>query len=388
MWGKKRIYLDTAAATPVDKRVRAAMAPFLTAEFGNPSSIHAEGVTTAKAVSEARKKIGKILGVQADEIIFTSGGTEANNLAILGSAGPIVTTNVEHKSVLEAARAAGRRGRGVTFLPVDETGLVQPSDLALTLEQQPDTTLVSIIYVHNEFGTVQPVKALAKVIREFKRRTGRPASAPPYLHLDACQAARFFDCSLERLGADLLTLNGGKMYGPKGVGCLVVRRGIEIAPRQYGGGQERGRRSGTENVAGIVGLAQALQFCAEEREAETAKLTLARDELITGLLALPETRLNGHPTLRSPNNVNISFGTLDAEQLVIELDTRGIAASAGSACATGTGDDSYAILALGGTPERARSAVRFSLDRGTSRRQLAKVVEACAEIIKKLTSSF
>ena len=382
----KRIYLDSAAATPLDKRVEAAMRPWLSKNFGNPSSVHAEGLAAARAVGEARKQIAGLLGAQPDEIIFTSGGTEANNLAILGGAskGGLITTKIEHPSILRPAEATAKAGFPVIYLPVDQFGLVSPKDLAAALGRLP-TAEVSIIYLQNEIGTIQPIGPLAKVIRDFKKAksSAPPANRRPIFHLDACQAPRFLDCSATKLGVDLLSLNSGKIYGPKGVGCLYRRRGLSLAPRQLGGGQERDLRSGTENVAGIVGFAAALAICAAQRADESERLAKLRDRLIVGLTSLPGARLNGHPRQRSPNNVNISFAGVEAEQMVIELDARGIAVSAGSACASPAGDESYVIMALGRNRIEAQSAVRFTLGREISGRQIVEVIKAVAAIIHK-----
>ncbi len=390
MLRRNRIYLDTAAATPLDRRVRAAMAPYLAREFGNPSSLHQEGVAAATAVAAARERVAQTIGAHADEIIFTSGGTEANNLAVFGCGGSVITTTIEHSSVRAAAQALGREGVPVIFLNVDEEGRVDPERLREALQAQPTTRLVSIIYAHNEIGTIQNVKGLAKVIRDFRKaRHQEPGVGNfPYFHLDACQAPRFLEVNVARLGVDLLTLNSGKIYGPKGVGCLYVRRGVKLEPRSWGGGQEAGRRPGTENVAGIAGFAKALELAAAERVAESARLTTLRDRLIAGLAALPDSQLNG-PTGadRLPNNVNLSFSGIEAEQAVIELDARGLAVSSGSACASSRHEASYVILALGRSREAAASSIRFSLGRETTGRDIDRTIAAVSAVITKLRTN-
>lgn len=374
----KHIYIDTAAATPLDKRVERAMRPYLGRYFANPSSIHAEGVAAAKAVSVAREQVAKSLAAHADEIIFTSGGTEANNLALMGLVQikpvHIITTKIEHASVLEPFKQLEKRGVEVTYLPVNQDGLLDPKVLAAAIK--PETKLISIGYVNSEIGVMQPITEIAKVIRKFRQEN---KTLFPYLHLDACQAPRFLELNVEKLHADLLTLGSGKIYGPKGVGCLFVRRGVPLDPMLFGGGQEKGRRSGTENVPGIVGFAQALALAAREREKESKKLTALRDYFIAELLKIPGTILNGSATNRIANNINISFKNIDAELLVLRLDAAGIACSTGSACSTHLKNESHVVAALGGDPARASSAIRFTLDRTTTKSDLKYVLK----VIKK-----
>jgi cysteine desulfurase len=374
MWWKKRIYLDTAAATPVDKRVARAMRPYFARQFGNASSLHEEGVAAAKALSASRRRVAELIGAHADEIIFTSGGTEANNTALFGLAGNIrsqtphiLTTSIEHPSVTEPAKRLG-----AIFVEVGENGIIDSDEIKKALT--PETKLVSVIYASNELGTIQPIRELAKVIRHF-RRTLNPASAmppPPYLHIDACQAPRFLDLNVERLGVDLMTLNGSKIYGPKGVGCLYVRRGVPLLPLVLGGGQERGYRAGTENVAAIVGFTEALSLSASLKEAESARLTALRERLRAGLQKIPGLRFNGHPEERLPHHLNISLAGLEAEQVVLELDAKGIAASAGSACSSNKDGAPYDII-----------GVRFSLGRETSTREIDYVVKIINQIVTK-----
>ncbi len=363
----RRIYLDTAAG------------------FGNPSSIHSSGVKARRAVETARAAIASILGAQADEIIFTSSGTEANNLAILGMARHrvsqghsvsgvhIITSAIEHASVLEPCRALERQGLTLTYLSVKPDGLVDPAVLAKAL--RPDTILVSIAYANNEIGVIQPIRELTKVIRNFKRSS--------YFHTDGCQIPRFLNLDVRKLGVDLMTLNSDKIYGPKGVGMLYCRRGLTLTPLVYGGGQEQGRRSGTENVAGIVGFAKALERCVKLREKESARLSKLRDYFIRRLLKLKGTTLNGSLVARLPNNVNVSFTGTDSEFVVLNLDAAGVACSSGSACSTQTKDASYVIEALGQTPDQARGAVRFTLGRDTAKRDLEYVLKILPDILQR-----
>lgn len=383
----RKVYADTAAATPSDKRVLKAMLPFLSGSFGNPSSIHGPGVAAGRALAAARAKVAKLIGAHPDEIVFTSGGTEANNLAINGVNGAaknnqnikcrtpnnsIITASLEHASVLEPAKKLGAK-----IIKVGETGIVEAQEIkkALTLARHsggPETKLVSVIYANNEIGTIQPIREIAKMIRNFRKSNPYTLTPIPYFHIDACQAPRFLDINVARLGVDLMTLNSGKIYGPKGVGCLFVRRGVRLDPLLLGGGQEAGRRSGTENVAGIVGFAEALSLCEKLKEKETKKLTILRDRLIRGLLKIEGVKLNGDPIRRLPNNVNVSFPILEPEQMVIELDALGIAASAGSACSSNKLNEAYDTI-----------GVRFSLGRETMAADIDYIIKSVKIILNK-----
>jgi len=388
---RQRIYLDTAAATPMDKRVIKAMTPYFSRDFGNPGSLHLEGVIASKTLAFARDKIAKILDTHSDEIIFTSGGTEGDNLAIIGvargllahkkiaSPGHIITTATEHRAVLEAGAVLEREGWAVTYAPVDEDGLLNLKAFKEAL--RPETVLVSVMYANNEIGTIQPIKEVAKILRHFRKERGE--NRLPYLHTDACQAPRFLPLSVEKLGVDLLTLNGSKIYGPKGVGCLYIKRNTFLNPLLVGGGQELGRRSGTENVAGAVGLATALEIADKEREKESAKLSVLRDYFIEKILILPGTHLNGGQSERLPNNINITFDKVFGELMVLRLDAKGIACSIGSACSSHKKDDRHVIMALGKTANEADNAVRFTLGRATTKKDLDFVIEAIKDILNK-----
>ncbi|MBI4136175.1 MAG: cysteine desulfurase [Candidatus Vogelbacteria bacterium] len=398
--GRTYIYLDTAAATPVDGRVLAAMRPYLARDFGNPSSIHDSGVKARRAVETARAGIASILGAQADELIFTSGGTEANNLAILGiighrvsqghsvSGAQIITSTIEHASVLEPCRALERQGLTLTCLPVRNDGLVDPAELKRAL--RPETILVSIAYANNEIGVIQPLREITRVVRKFRNVKHRVSHmvcdtrcCTPIFHTDACQAPRFLDLDVRHLGVDLMTLNSAKIYGPKGAGCLYVRRGVDLSPLVYGGGQERGYRSGTENVVGIVGFSAALELGVKLREKESVRLSKLRDYFVARLLKLEGVFLNGSPTARLPNNVNVSFAGTDSEFVVLNLDAEGVAVSSGSACSTHLKDSSYVIEALGGGRERALAAVRFSFGRDTTKHDLDYVLKILPGILSR-----
>jgi cysteine desulfurase len=381
----RRIYLDTAAATPLDPRVAQAMRPLERRLFGNATSLHAEGVAANRALDAARAKIASLLGARPDEIIFTSGGTESNNLILRGLGGPFVTSAIEHSSVRETARTLEQAGTPAIYLPVDEHGLIAPRDLRAALARQPETKLISLIYAQNEIGTIQDIRELAKVIRDFRKSRSAPASGSPFpvFHLDACQAARFLELRVSTLGVDALSLNAAKIYGPKGVGLLYVRRGINLVSLATGGGQEGGRRSGTENVAGAVGLAAALELAVERRATESKKLNNLRTGFIKGLLAIPGVTINGAGPEQLPHLVNVTLPLLSAEQWVLELDARGVACSAGAACAAARAEASYVIMALGRSEAAAERSLRFSFDRSTTAADLRFVLNLIKTIVQK-----
>ncbi len=373
----KPIYLDTAAATPLDPRVAKMMSKFQVERWENPSSLHTGGAAVGAAVAEARQELAQLIGALPDEIVFTSGGTESNNLAVRGApAGEIMVSAIEHASVLAPAVTRGE----VVVLPVDETGLINLNQFKLLLNK--NTSLVSIIYAHNEIGTIQPVKELAKIIRHHRARFNTPL---PYFHLDACQAPRFLNLNVRQLGIDLMTLNAGKIYGPKGVGALFVRRGVKLTPLILGGGQESGRRSGTENGPGIIGFTTALKLATMARVKESKKLSALRDYVSRRVLSeIADVSLNGQSRERLPNNLNFSFAGVLGEQVVIELSAVGIAASTGSACSSPKHDSAYVILALGKNLDQARGAVRFTFGRETSKKDLDYLIKHLKIIITKL----
>ncbi|MBU6414693.1 cysteine desulfurase [Patescibacteria group bacterium] len=401
----QEIYLDHAATTYLDPRVKSAMDLYWEEEFGNPSSLYRTGRRAKDALDGARASVARMLNAKPDEIIFTGGGTEAINLAIFGGAhfysnilknvgmsrGHLITSKIEHHAVLRSCEALEKEGFEVTYLNVDENGLVNPEDVKRAL--RPDTILVSVMYANNEIGTIEPIEEIAQIIREYREEKRKLVAEGdknvherlPLFHTDACQAAGALDVNVQKLGVDLLAFNGSKMYGPKGVGCLYVRRGVQLKPLIYGGGQERGMRSGTENVPGIIGFAKAFEIAHEEKEKENKRLTKLRDYFISELQTrIPKVVLNGHPTRRLPNNVNVSVLDIEGEAVILHLDSYGIAISTGSACTSESLDPSHVILALGRPYEYAHSSLRFTLGRRTTKEDLDYVLEVLPEIVEKL----
>ena len=383
----KQIYLDHAATTPLDPRVLAEMQPYFFDIAANPSSFHTPGLRAKEAVTAARQSIAKTLNVREDEIIFTSGGTESNNLALLGiirahadKGKHVITSSIEHPSVLELLMHVQKKGEiELTILPVDRNGSVDPVAVASAL--RPDTVLVTVMMANNEIGTIEPIADIGREILKWRKTHITPL---PFFHTDACQAAGVLDLDVEKLHVDLLTLNGAKIYGPKGMGLLYVRRAVKIEPLFRGGGQEKNYRSGTENVPGIIGLAKALEIIQEEKDAENARLTVLRDRLIQGLLTVPKTVLNGHPTDRLPNNVNISFLDIEGEAAVLYLDAEGVYISTGSACASLSLDPSHVILATGLSYEAAHGSLRFTLGRATTAQDIEHVIAVMPGIVERL----
>lgn len=380
------MYLDHAATTPIDPRVQAEMLPFIQDTFGNPSSFHMIGKHAKDALEEARARVAQIIGARADEVIFTSGGTESDNLAVLGFARKnrdqgthILTTKVEHQAVIESMRQLEKEGFEVEYIEVDKLGLVDPEDVAKALRE--DTILVSIIFGNNEIGTISPIAEIGKIISSARKEKKTKA----VFHTDACQVLGTLALNVQDLQVDMMTINSSKIYGPKGVGALYVKRGLKIQPLQFGGIQEGGKRPGTENVIGIMGFARAVEIADQEREQYVEKVTPLRDKLIKGLLeVVPKTRLNGHETNRLPNNVNISFMDVEGEALLLYLDAKGIYASTGSACTSATLDPSHVILALGLPYEVAHGSLRFTLGRDTTEEDIDYVIETLPPLVEKL----
>lgn len=372
-----RIYLDYAAATPVDPRVERAMRPFLRTAFGNPSSVHAEGRAARHAVESARKNVADAIGARPDEIVFTNGVTEAINLALRGALAAasdrahVVTIATEHKASIEALRDVA----DVTIVPVAPDGSIDPDAIMAAI--RPETALVTVMYANNEIGTVAPIAEIGKRIDKLRRAT---KSVYPLFHTDAAQAAQYCDLDVTRLHVDLMSLSGQKMYGPKATGALFVESGTPIAPILFGGGQEHGLRPGTEHVAGIVGFATALTIAAHDHEAASKKAVKLRDRMIDALCVTPGTRLNGSHTNRLPNNINVSIAGVDGEALVMYLDERGIAASTASSC-TGAQSMSHVLRALGLTEAEVKGSIRFSLGRGTKKRDIDRTVAAVTECL-------
>ena len=379
----QRIYLDHAATTPLRPEVRAAMEPYLSADgFGNPSSLHADGQRAKRALDAARDTLACALGAQFSEITFTSGGTEADNAALVGvmlargRGSHLITTQIEHEAVIETARFLEKLGFSVTYLPVDEQGRVAPRSVADALTDR--TALVSVMHANNEVGTVQPLREIADLVHAHEA----------YLHTDAVQTFSQLPVNVHDLGVDLLSVSAHKIYGPKGVGALYVRSGIPIEPLLHGGGQERERRAGTENVPAIAGFGEAVRLLLPEREAVAARLTLLRDTFLAALRQrVPSIVLNGHPAERLPNNINLSFPGLDAETLLLTLDRAGISASSGSACTSGSIEPSHVLTAMGLPDDRVNSAIRLTLGRDTTRAEVDRAVDILAGIVTRQTPS-
>ncbi|MFB2599067.1 cysteine desulfurase family protein [Herbiconiux sp. P17] len=367
------IYLDAAATTPVKREVLEAMWPYLTGDFGNPSSHHGVGESASRALTAARRTLAEWLGCRPAEVVFTSGGTEADNLAVKGIAlgdprgRHVVLSAIEHPAVVESVDYLRRvHGFEVSVVPVDSDGLVDPDAFAAAL--RPDTTLATVMYANNEIGTVQPVARLAEVAH---------ASGVPF-HTDAVQAAGWLDTRLDALGVDALSLSGHKLGAPKGIGVLAVRQRLPLEPVVHGGGQERGHRSGTENVAFAVGLAAAVRLASPAQVADAAARTAAlRDEFIGTVLAtVPGAQLTGHPSLRLPSVASFCFPGTSGEAVLLQLEERGVIVSSGSACAAGSDDPSPVLLALGLSPQVAQTAVRFTLTPDTTGDELRAAADA------------
>jgi cysteine desulfurase len=389
----RHVYLDHAATTPLDPRVLEAMLPYLGHACGNPSSFHSVGKEAKDAIEGARARIAAVLHVRAEEIVFTSGGTESDNLAVLGycranAAGGkhMVVTAFEHHAVLEAVgHLEKHESFEVTRLLPDREGMISVEQVMEAI--RPDTIFVSVMYANNEIGTVQPIGEIGNAIQKSKVKSQKLGKSYPIFHTDACQATGFLDLDVEKLHVDLMTINGSKMYGPKGVGALYVRRGIKLQPLQFGGSQERGIRPGTENVAGIVGMAKALELVQADRSRESARLVALRDKLVAGIRErVPKTRLNGHATNRLPNNANVSFMDIEGEALVLYLDAAGVYVSTGSACASSSLDPSHVILSLGLPFEVAHGSVRFSLGHATTAEDIDYVLDVLPPLVEKLRS--
>ncbi|KKW32780.1 MAG: Cysteine desulfurase [Candidatus Uhrbacteria bacterium GW2011_GWA2_52_8d] len=387
---KREVYLDHAATTPMHPAVREAMLPYLGEKFGNPSSFHGVGKIVKDDVDHARERIARVLNVRADEILFTSGGTESDNLAILGYARMnqsqgkhLITTSIEHHAVLETMMHLEKKeGFEVTYLVPDRDGLVTVEQVEGTLRE--DTILVSVMYANNEIGTIEPIAQIGNMIQKWREAHKRPALR---FHTDACQTPEYLDLDVEKLHVDMLTLNGSKMYGPKGIGLLYVKRGIKLEPLQFGGSQERALRPGTENIAGIIGMATALELAQGDRESETQRLIPLRDRLIEGIRSsIPKTRLNGHTSERLPNNVNISIMDIEGEALILYLDAHGVYASTGSACTSASLDPSHVILALGLPYEVAHGSLRLTLGRSTTQEDIDYVIQVLPPLVEKLRS--
>ena len=353
----RRVYLDNNATTPVLPEVLEAMRPYFAERFGNASSIHHHGQETRAAVERARESVAALLGCRASEVVFTSGGTEADNLAIFGLVRPgdhVITSTIEHHAVLNACKHLAANGCEVTYIPVDGRGIVDPADVKRAI--RPNTKLISVMFANNETGVVQPVAEVGKIAAE----------AEVYFHTDAVQAAGKVALDVNQIGCDLLTISGHKLHGPQGVGALYVRKGTQLEPMLHGGSHERSRRAGTENVPGIVGLGKAAELARagldrSNERGDDLKMAAARDRLERELLEIEATGLNGKYAPRVPNTTNIYFDGIEGEALVIALDLKGLAISTGAACSSGAIEPSHVLIAMGLRPERAKASIRFSL---------------------------
>ncbi len=376
----KTIYLDHSATTPVDSQVLKAMLPFYKTQYGNASSVHIKGRQARQAVDEARQEIGDFLGTEPIDIIFTSGGTESDNFAIKGvcevlkdKKDHIITSKIEHPAVLNVGEFMARQGFKVTFLNVDKYGLIDPGDVKKAITSK--TAIISIMQANNEVGTIQPIAEIGKIAKK----------AGVYFHTDAVQSFGKIAVDVEDLNVDLLSVSGHKLYGPKGIGALYIRKGVKILPLQHGGHHERRLRAGTENVPGIVGLAKAVELIKKDYKKEAKRLTALRDRLYKGLQKnITDIQLNGHPGQRLPNNLNISFKYIEGESLTLNLDLKHICVATGSACTSGSLEPSHVLSAMGISPELSHGSIRFSLGRQNTVEEVDYVVQQTTAIVEKL----
>ncbi len=375
-----RIYLDYAATAPVLPEVLDAMLPFFVSQFGNPSGIHANGREARKAVEQARRQTAKALGAESQEICFTSGGSESNNLAVQGTAfalrgkgNHLITSQIEHPSVLKTCRWLEKQGFRVTYLPVDSSGTVSPESVREAIG--PETILVSVMTANNEIGTIQPVSQIGEICREKN----------VVFHTDAVQAAGLLKTDVKELHADLLSISAHKFHGPKGVGALYIRKGTRLESLIHGGAQEKGLRAGTENVPGIAGMGKAIEIAMAEMEEKPARIRELRDLLAGRILEkVPGAKMNGHPTMRLPNNCHFSFSGIESEALLLRLDLAGISVSGGSACTSGSMEPSHVLQAIGLKVEMLKGGIRLTLGRETTREEIEKTARILAEIVEDL----
>lgn len=378
----RKVYFDHSATTATAPEVASQMVEYMTNTFGNPSSVHAFGREAKKAVIHARKQVADLIGANPEEILFTSGGTEGDNMALRGIAeankkrgNHIITTQIEHHAILHTCEALEKEGYRVTYLPVDEYARINPQDVADAICD--DTILISVMFANNEVGTIQPIAEIGKIAKE----------KGIYFHTDAVQAVGNYPIDVNEYGIDLLTISSHKFHGPKGIGALYIRKGVRIKPILFGGAQEKTLRPGTENTPGIVGLGKAAELAQAELTDKINRVQKLRDKLIAGITErIPEAKLNGHPTLRMPGNVNFSFRYIEGESLLLNLDIKGIAASSGSACTSGSLDPSHVLLAMGITHEIAHGSLRLSLGRENTEEDVDYCLEVLPEIVARLRS--
>ena len=376
----KQIYLDYAATTPTHPAVMRAMTPYFNQAFGNPSAIYSYGQEAKNGIELARSKVAGLIHARDEEIVFTGGGTEADNFALKSVAftnknkgNHIITTAIEHHAVLESCKFLEKMGFKITYLPVDKYGLVDPDNVKKAITGK--TILISVMHANNEVGTIQPIVEISKIAGE----------AGVYLHTDAVQSAGHIPTDVNQLGVDLLSMSAHKLYGPKGVGALYIRKETKLVSFMHGGGQENGRRAGTENVSGIVGFGKAAELAGQEIKEEEARLTALRDKLSAGILKqIDHTHLNGHPVKRLPNNVNISVEFVEGESMCLNLDMAGICASTGSACSSESLEPSHVLLAMGVEPVKAHGSLRFTLGKWTTEEEIDRVLEVLPRIVSKL----
>ena len=375
-----KIYFDHSATTPVHPDVAEEMLRYLTGKFGNPSSLHSFGREAKKAMEEAREKVAENIGARNEEVVFTSGGTEADHLAIKGAVyanrkkgNHIITSAVEHHAVLDTCKSLEKEGYEVTVLPVDGYGMISPQEVAKAIKD--NTIFITIMHANNEVGTIQPISEIGAIARERNI----------LFHTDAVQSLGKIPVDVNDLKVDLLTVSGHKIYAPKGVGALYIRQGVNWRPYNYGGGQERKHRPGTENVPGIVAMGKAVELAASDMEKENARLTILRDKLIKGVTEnISDVRLAGHPTTRLPNNANFVFEFIDGGAMLLNLDMHGVAASSGSACTAGTVSASHVLLAMGIPHQIAYGSLRLTLGRSNTDEDVERFLELMPQIIERL----
>ena len=382
----KLIYMDHAATTPVRPEVMEAMLPYFGESYGNPSSIYTLAQEGRKGLDDAREAVAGALGARMSQVVFTSGGTESDNTAIKGAAfalrstgNHIITSSIEHHAVLHTCHQLEQFGFEVTYLPVDQHGMLDPDDVGRAITDR--TTVVTVMYANNEIGAIEPVSDIARVVKNEAGRSGRTI----VMHTDAVQAAGFLDLDVGALGVDMLSLSAHKFHGPKGVGALYIRRGTPFDAQQMGGGQERQRRSGTENVPGVVGMAEALRLASEERETLSSHCQYLRDRIIAGIQErVAGAHLNGHPTARLANNVNVAFESVEGEPVLLGLDLAGISASSGSACSSASLEPSHVLLAIGRTAELAQGSLRITLGADNTEEEADYLLDILTGLINRL----